>query len=105
MARRLEVIPLAPGFARGCPARTGADGYQRTVVIGFVMANESRIDRSRVTLASFDEAEEADLDFWLSKTPTERIEGIEHLRRWLYGEAAVDQGLQRVLTAVELQAD
>jgi hypothetical protein len=66
---------------------------------------EERIDRSTLRATSFDEAEADDIDFWMNKTPTERIEGIEYLRRWLYGDDQIDARLQRVLTVVELGED
>ena len=51
---------------------------------------DERIDRSVVQLRSFEEADAADIDYWMSRTPTERIEALEYLRRWVYGDAAVD---------------
>ena len=66
---------------------------------------EERIDRTQIKAASFGEADADDIAYWMSKTPAERIEGIEYLRRWLYGDAAVDARLQRVLELVELERD
>jgi hypothetical protein len=66
---------------------------------------DERIDRSSLHASSFDEADADDIDFWMSKTPTERVEGIEYLRRWLYGDDQVDARLQRVLTFAELGED
>ena len=66
---------------------------------------DERIDRSKIVAASFDEAEADDVEFWLSKTPSERIEGIEYLRRRLYGDDQVDARLQRVLTIAQLGED
>ena len=66
---------------------------------------DERIDRSKIVATTFDEAEADDLEFWLSKTPSERIEGIEYLRRWLYGDDQVDARLQRVLAAARLGED
>jgi hypothetical protein len=59
---------------------------------------DERIDRTKLTSASFDEAEADDIAYWLSKTPAERIEGIEYLRRCIYGDDAIDAPVQRVLT-------
>ena len=66
---------------------------------------DEHIDRTAVTLTSFDEADADDVAFWLAKSPAERIEGIEYLRRWPYGDAEVDARLQRVLDAVECERD
>ncbi len=66
---------------------------------------DERIDRSTVHVTGFDEGEADDIDFWMSKTPTERIEAGEYLRRWVYGDDQVDARLQRVLTFVELGED
>ncbi len=66
---------------------------------------DEHIDRSTLRATDFDEAEADDIDFWMSKTPTERIEAGEYLRRWVYGDDQVDARLQRVLTPVELGED
>ncbi len=39
-----------------------------------------------------------DLNYWLSKTPQERVAVVEHLRRRYYGDSA---GLQRTVRVVE----
>jgi hypothetical protein len=39
-----------------------------------------------------------DLNYWLSKTPQERIAAVEHLRRYYYGNPA---GLQRTARVVK----
>ena len=66
---------------------------------------DERLDRSRLVQASFEEAQAQDVDYCMSKTPAERIEGVEYLRRWLYGDDQVDAGLQRVLAALERPED
>jgi hypothetical protein len=66
---------------------------------------DERIDRSKLTVTSFNDAEADDIDYWMNKTPTERVEGIEYLRRWLYGDSEVDQRLQRVLEFSQLGED
>ena len=66
---------------------------------------DERIDRRHLKVTTFDEADADDIEYWMSKTPTERIEGIEYLRRWLYGDAQVDARLQRVLTTARLGED
>src|SRR3954454_13220720 len=66
---------------------------------------DERIDRARLESTSFAEADADDIDYWMSKTPTERIEALEYLRRWAYGDDQVDARLQRVLTAARLGED
>jgi hypothetical protein len=66
---------------------------------------DERIDRSQLSVTTFDEAEADDINYWMSKTPTERVEAGEYLRRWAYGDDQVDAGLQRVLAFVELGED
>ena len=66
---------------------------------------EERVDRSKLTRTTHENAGAEDIEFWLSRTVDERIEGVEYLRRWLYGDAAVDARLQRVLELVELGRD
>ena len=63
---------------------------------------DERISRSEFRITSFDEAEADDIAYWMSKSPTERIEALEYLRRWLYGDELVDAPLQRVLTFAKL---
>lgn len=44
----------------------------------------------------FDSVKE-DLAYWLSKTPEERVEAVEYLRRQLYGSTARLQKTARVI--------
>ena len=53
----------------------------------------------------FDGADADDVAYWLTKTPTERIEAGEYLRRWVYGDAEVNARLQRVLSTARLGED
>jgi hypothetical protein len=66
---------------------------------------DDRIDRSKFSVVSFDQADADDLAFWLSKTPAERIEGVEYLRRQLYGADQVDARLQRFFAITRLGED
>lgn len=45
-----------------------------------------------------DDLDSADLDFWLSKTPAERVEAVEILRKQFYGSST---GLQRVVRVIQ----
>lgn len=62
---------------------------------------EFKLDRTQFSVCDFREAEKADREFWKSKTPEERLEALEYLRRMTYGEAACTARLQRVLEIVE----
>jgi hypothetical protein len=66
---------------------------------------DERIDRTQLKSTTFDEADADDIDYWMSKSPTERIEALEYLRRWAYGDDQVDARLQRVLTTARLGED
>lgn len=59
------------------------------------------IDKSALSVRhSFDDLDEDDKRFWLSKTPQERLQHIEHLRRVNYGDRATAR-LQRVLEVTQ----
>jgi len=66
---------------------------------------EERIDRSHFELTSFDQADADDLAYWLAKTPQERIEGVEYLRRWIYGDDQINARLQRVFEIAQRGED
>jgi hypothetical protein len=66
---------------------------------------DEKLDKSRFDFTSLQEADREDVEYWLSKTPSERIDGIEYLRRWLYGDAQVDARLQRVFEFAQLGED
>ncbi len=49
--------------------------------------------------------ESDDYDFWKDKTYLERIEGLEKLRRSMFGYDPSTERLQRVLTITPLKRD
>jgi len=51
-------------------------------------------------LSSFEEADKQDKEYWLSRTPLERLQRMELLRRINYGSNATAR-LQRVLEITE----
>ena len=51
-------------------------------------------------LSSFEEADKQDKEYWLSRTPRERLQYMELLRRINYGSNATAR-LQRVLEITE----
>lgn len=60
-----------------------------------------RIDRSAFKITSlFDESDE--MDYWLAKTPYERLEAVEIMRQIIYGYDPSSTRLQRLLTVTQL---
>jgi len=60
-----------------------------------------RLDRTAFSVvSSFEEADREDKEYWLSKTPYERLQYMELLRRINYGPNALAR-LQRVLEIAE----
>jgi hypothetical protein len=60
-----------------------------------------RIDRTALSVvSSFEEADKQDKEYWLSRTPHERLQYMELLRRINYGSVAATR-LQRVLEIAE----
>ena len=44
-----------------------------------------------------------DSNYWRGRSPTERVEAIEFMRKVMFGSDRVFERLQRVLTVVELK--
>jgi hypothetical protein len=63
---------------------------------------DERLDKTVFSFTAFDEADGDDIDYWHSKTPTERIEALECLRRCVWGDKAIDAGVQRVFEFAQL---
>ena len=60
-----------------------------------------KVDRTAFSfVSSFEEAERQDREYWLSRTPLERLQQMELLRRINYGADATAR-LQRVLEIAE----
>ena len=60
----------------------------------------NRINKSIVTVGPLLEPSD-DKDFWLSKTPSERLQFVEILRQLNYGPYQSTARLQRILTVTE----
>jgi len=59
-----------------------------------------RLDKSAFSVVPLDRADD-DLEYWLSKTPEERLSAVE-VNRWLvYGYDRATSRLQRVLEVAE----
>ena len=66
---------------------------------------DERIDKTTFEVRTFQQAEADDIDYWMSKTPQERIECVEYLRRWVYGDDQIDARLQRFFEVVQRGED
>jgi len=65
-----------------------------------------KLDKTAFSVvSSFEEADEQDREYWLSKTPDERLQQMELLRRINYGEAATTARMQKVIEIVERDGD
>jgi hypothetical protein len=60
-----------------------------------------KLDRTAFSVVSLDEADNDEMDYWLSKTPYERLEALETLRKIFYGYDPTTTRLQRVLEITE----
>jgi len=66
--------------------------------------NPFRMDKSSFSVSSlFDKSD--DKEYWLSKTPQERIQAIELMRQVLYGYDPATTRFQRVFEIAELKKD
>ena len=59
------------------------------------------LNKKIVNVTSLDDIEQ-EKDYWISKTPLERIEAIEINRRLVYGQDRVTSRLQRFFETAEL---
>ena len=60
-----------------------------------------KMDKQTLTVTSlFEESDEK--EYWLSKTPQERLEALELMRQINYGYNPITDRLQRVLEVAEL---
>ncbi|MBW1814189.1 MAG: hypothetical protein JRJ39_11135 [Deltaproteobacteria bacterium] len=59
------------------------------------------LDKKIVKVTSLNDIEE-EKEYWISKTPVERIEAVEINRRMVYGEDRVTSRLQRIFETSEL---
>jgi len=67
-----------------------------------VKIKDTKIDRAAIGVyCSFEEADEADREYWRNKTPQERLAALELLRQNAYGyDDPTTSRLQRVLEIV-----
>jgi hypothetical protein len=59
------------------------------------------LNKKIVNVTSLDDTEE-EKNYWISKSPLERIEALEINRRMIYGQDRVTSRLQRIFETAEL---
>ena len=62
----------------------------------------ARLDRSVFEIVTLDE-DRSDREYWLAKSPAERMEALELMRQIVYGYDPATTRLQRVLEVAELK--
>ena len=60
-----------------------------------------RMNKTVISVVSLDEADNDEMEYWLSKTPYERLDALETLRQIFYGYDPTTTRLQRVLEITE----
>jgi hypothetical protein len=66
------------------------------------LLDDARVNRLAFEVTSFAEAEKADLEYWRSRTPDERLEALELSRQIAYGYDPTARGLSRFFEVAEL---
>jgi hypothetical protein len=64
---------------------------------------EEKIQRDVFEIVDLRDAD--DSDYWRDRSPIERIEAIEFMRRAMFGHDRTSERLQRVLTVAELKGN
>jgi hypothetical protein len=65
------------------------------------LPNEVPLDRRAFSVVTLAEADRADLEYWRSRTPEERLEALELTRQITYGYDPTTRGLSRFFEVVE----
>ncbi len=63
----------------------------------------SKVDKTAFSVGTLNHDID-DRDYWLSKSPEERLRAIELIRQTIYGYSFPTRGLQRVFEIIELTA-
>ena len=87
-----------PGPGRDSIGRSRPARYNRTVNA----VASARLDRSVFEIVTLDE-DRSDREYWLAKSPAERMEALELMRQIVYGYDPATTRLQRVLEVAELK--
>jgi hypothetical protein len=64
---------------------------------------EEKIQRDVFEIVDLRDAD--DSDYWRDRSPIERIEAIEFMRKAMFGHDRTSERLQRVLTVAELKGN
>jgi hypothetical protein len=59
------------------------------------------LDRTAFSVVSLDQADSDEKEFWLSKTPYERLDALETMRQIIYGYDPTTTRLQRVFEVTQ----
>jgi hypothetical protein len=59
------------------------------------LLDNARVDRTAFSVTSLQEAEQADREYWRSRTPDERLAALELSRQIAYGYDPTTRGLSR----------
>jgi len=60
-----------------------------------------KLDKTAFSVVSLEEADSDEVEYWLSKTPYERLDALETLRQIFYGYDPTTIRFQRVLEITE----
>ena len=60
------------------------------------------LDKSKISVVPLRESGN-DLEYWLKKSPIERLNAVEICRQMVYGESETTSRLQRVLEVAKLE--
>jgi hypothetical protein len=60
-----------------------------------------KLDKTVFSVVSLEEADNDEVEYWLSKSPYERLDALETLRQIFYGYNPTTTRLQRVLEITE----
>jgi hypothetical protein len=63
--------------------------------------NFPRLDKTVFSVVTLEEADNDEVNFWLSKTPYERLDALETLRQIFYGYDTTTIRLQRLFEIAE----
>jgi hypothetical protein len=65
------------------------------------LLDHAKVDRSAFTVTTLKAADEADEEYWKSRTPDERFEALELSRQITYGYDPTTRGLSRFFEVVK----
>jgi len=76
--------------------------FKRFAILNNMEENKlPRLDKTVFSIISLEEADNDEMEFWLSKTPYERLSALEALRQIFYGYSPTTTRLQRIFEIAE----